>query len=123
MYKPFVDVTPVVIAQRAVAADPEFKDSVAAVESYPYNYGKWGQIYEAYFKKFGKPKKSKKRVGKSEGKGGNKPGFKETEFHKIFMQEQEMAVSNREYHYFGNAPSFLMIGDAFAEAMVELMEK
>jgi len=32
-------------------------------------------------------------------------------------------VSNRGPHYTGNAPFFLMIGDAFAKAMLKLMKK
>ena len=47
----------------------------------------------------------------------------EADLYKKLKAELDIDVSNAGYHYMGKAPFHLMIGDAFANAMAEMMNE
>lgn len=102
-FKDSTDRTPVVQAQRAAAELPEFQGNVQAVETYVY-YPLIADVLSSYV-----------------GRNRKNPKVTETDLYKKLKAELDITVSNAGYHYMGNAPFHLIIGNAFAEAMVELM--
>ncbi len=90
-----VDANAVAVAQRAAAALPEFKGSVAAVESYLY----YTQEIYPIFTAWGTPRWD--AVKDQWGRCG----------------------SDRPYHYLGSGKFFVRLGDAFASSMAGMMKK
>ena len=93
-----------------VASDPEFKNSVKAVETehfYPYDMNLLSSMYSAYSKRKSVALKKKQP------------------FTEKFNGDEYLAQhwrSNQGYHYMGSSKFMIQAGDAFAKALVSLMK-
>jgi len=115
-------------AQAAVADEPEFKETVAAVQA-----GKYWDYELAALAEKGKLHGKWRGDGWKNAVGADgKPLFRERptyeEYRAKFItpKEEEIlakGISNEGFHYFGSAKMMAGIGKGFAEAMIGLQEK
>lgn len=119
-------------AMAAPAALPEFTGNVAAVETAPF----WSDELAAIDEKRGKIRQMsyllRTKNKNHANKDGNMTPMEQREYVKKFEAElispEETALWNRGasnggYHYLGCAKTFALIGQAFAEANLKLLEK
>lgn len=120
--------------RKAMAAPsllPEFKDNVIAVETAPF----WAEELAAIDEKHGKIKAMAATL-KNKGKNGpNKDGTMTDAQQKEYLKKYEAehitpeeaakwkrGASNAGYHYLGCAKTFALMGKAFAEANLKMLE-
>jgi alpha-galactosidase len=118
-------------AMAAPALLPEFKGNVAAVETAPF----WSEELAAIDAKHGKVKAMAATL-KNKGKNGpNKDGTMTAAQQKEYLKKYEAELitpaeaakwqrgaSNAGYHYLGCAKTFALMGQAFAEANLKMLE-
>jgi len=118
-------------AMSAPAALPEFKDNVAAVPTSPFWDEPLGKIAEkrqeirqmAYLLRTENKKHANKDGAMS--KADQKAYLNKFEADLISPAEiklQKRGASNQGYHYLGCAKTFAVMGEAFAEALLDMME-
>ncbi len=112
-FSPDIDtMTPVVRSQLAVAELPEFKGNVTTVNTTPF-YPTELDVFFYMRKMVGKQIEQAKKEGK--------PGPGPETVRNYDEWSQYKGNSNKSYHYMGSAECFVGMGDAFAEAMIDLM--
>jgi len=118
-------------AMTAPSLLPEFKDNVIAVPTAPF----WAEELSAIDEKRGKVKAMAATL-KNKGKNGpNKDGAMTDAQQKEYLKKYEAEVitpeeatkwtrgaSNAGYHYLGCAKTFALMGKAFAEANLKMLE-
>ncbi len=116
-------------AMTAPAELPEFRGNVVAVPTDPY----WDEKLAAIVDKFGKVRNMARMLRRKHPKSANADGKmtgKEIrkyldEYRAKLVSPEELALyqrgaSNAAYHYLGSAKTMLQIGQAFADALIEL---
>ena len=116
-------------AMAAPAYSPEFQGNVIAVQTAPFWDEPLAKIIEKY-DRVSRMKRMLKTENKNHANGdGSMTAAQQAEYVKRYEQElispQESAMrvrgaSNAGYHYLGCAKTFALIGQAFAEALLDL---
>jgi alpha-galactosidase len=118
-------------AMAAPALLPEFKGNVAAVETAPF----WSEELAAIDAKHGKVKAMAATLKNKGRNGPNKDGTMTAAQQKEYLKKYEAEIitpaeaakwqrgaSNAGYHYLGCAKTFALMGQAFAEANLKMLE-
>jgi hypothetical protein len=108
-------------AQAAVAEEPEFKDTVAAVQTGKY----WDHDLDALVTKSNEIRAKMNDIKYKDGLEGDalKKAYEEYRAKNMTPAEEEIlkkGVSNAGFHYLGSAKIMCGIGKGFAEAMLKL---
>lgn len=115
-------------SQTAVAAIPEFKGNVLAVPTAPYWDEELAKLDEKRGQMRNKGNQLRKKHPKHENAGGEMTAKDIKAFladyeQKLFSAEElaleQRAKSNAGYHYLGSAKTYSLIGQAFANALLE----
>jgi len=118
-------------AMAAPAAMPEFKGTVAAVQTGPFWSEELGAIADKREKVRGMSFTLKNKGKNGPNKDGNMSDAQQREYLKKYEAElitpAEVALwqrgaSNAGYHYLGCAKTFALMGKAFAEANLEMLK-
>jgi hypothetical protein len=118
-------------AMAAPASMPEFKGNVAAVETAPF----WADELGAIDEKRQKLQQMRSSLDNKDQNGPNADGHMTDEQKSEFMKKFEAdlispaeaalwkrGASNAGYHYYGCAKTFALMGKAFAEANLKMLE-
>ncbi|MEI6235607.1 MAG: sialate O-acetylesterase [Planctomycetota bacterium] len=118
-------------AMTAPSLLPEFKDNVIAVPTAPF----WAEELSAIDEKRGKVKAMAATLKNKSKNGPNKDGAMTDAQQKEYLKKYEAEVitpeeatkwtrgaSNAGYHYLGCAKTFALMGKAFAEANLKMLE-
>ncbi len=119
-------------AMAAPAAMPQFKGNVVAVQTAPY----WDTALGAIEIKHGQIRQMAYFLRTEHKEHANKDGKMTPQQQQAYLKEYRAKVitpeeealwqrgaSNAGYHYLGSAKTMAQIGKAFAEALVEMMDK
>ena len=119
-------------AMAAPASMPEFKGNVAAVETAPF----WASELDAIAGKREKVQQMRSALDNKHKDGANADGHMTDEQKNEFMKKFEAdlispaeatmwkrGASNAGYHYLGCAKTFALMGKAFAQANLKMMNK
>jgi alpha-galactosidase len=119
-------------AMAAPASMPEFKGNVAAVETAPF----WASELDAIAGKREKVQQMRSALDNKRKDGANADGHMTDEQKNEFMKKFEAdlispaeatmwkrGASNAGYHYLGCAKTFALMGKAFAQANLKMMNK
>ena len=115
------------IAMAAPASYPEFDSTVAAIDTGQF----WDEPLAAIQRKYDQVKRKRHLLNKNEVSAGKltkkemEKAVKAFEDELISAEEASMrrrGASNAAYHYLGCGKTFALMGKAYAETMLELME-